>query len=577
MKRLGIFSITLILAFMISCGESDKRREAELNYDDPEVAAAWERNQRENVKLYLSAQNVRHGALPAKPEWSLPPYISIWRTLDLDNNDTEVWVISGDLPTDYTELPTGATAQQAAKRFSDIWLKASATMLEGKVPSKFQIGKGEPSEQKKLGDLLRRRAELLRDYAADDSLWGENRPNSFAEQNGMMKLPDRGEVLNVFKEAIELNEDFKKTIGKISLDEYKKKRRELEKFNEEVLRSKIQDCVKLLLSRRDTDLAIEFLRLLISYENSADERFSFALGEIFLHNPDVVIENFDKFKKPDQEYLYKRLDWGWRNVIYGKDISKSTIQDRTEILKKLGERFKNKNSTKWEIDWVTLICAVFTSSLFATILSLLTYTIWRRRERRSLIIAFAYELVFAFHRCVIYYRHDLAGKLSYSKLFDFTDASTLSSFATAGSKTELVEAIVFLKAIYSQVARHVEEASKYAADADRLAEGQEEKQRLKSAAEHGFRTALAFFLAEYQPDLYEAIETKTEMVVNEAERIQRSRSIAGPAYLSSVFNTAKSVKNRLDEIKTMKMSSNQLREELEQLRQELDRCLIPDE
>ena len=115
------------------------------------------------------------------------------------------------------------------------------------------------------------------------------------------------EVLNVFKEAIKLNEDFKKTVGKSSLDEHKKSRRELEKFNEEVLRLKIEDCVRLLSSGRDVDLAVAFFKLLISYENSADERLSFALGEVFLNNPDLITETFHTFRKSDKQYLYRNF------------------------------------------------------------------------------------------------------------------------------------------------------------------------------------------------------------------------------------------------------------------------------
>ena len=291
------------------------------------------------------------------------------------------------------------------------------------------------------------------------------RPNSYAEQNSIIKLPDRGEVLGVFKEAIELNEDFKKTVGKISLDEHKKKRRKLEKFNEEVLRLKIKDCVKLLSSGSDTNLAVEFLRLLISYENSADERLSFALGEVFLHNPDVAIETFDKFKKPDQQYLYEKLEWGWRNAIYGKDISKPIIEDRTRRLKELGLRFlesttnsrtgisesedypainnsnvipaANKAKSKKSNWYYNPLMLVLLSGLVAAILTLLINILYhahlRKKARRSLIIAFATELVLAFHRCIIYYRQKLTERLekvevSYSELFEFADASMLSNF-----------------------------------------------------------------------------------------------------------------------------------------------------
>lgn len=71
----------------------------------------------------------------------------------------------------------------------------------------------------------------------------------------------------------------------------------------------------------------------------------------------------------------------------------------------------------------------------------------------------------AFERCVIYYRqhkqYEKSGKIevSYSGLFNFTDASILSKFASVSNRPEVVTAIMKLKAAYFQVGRHVEDAS----------------------------------------------------------------------------------------------------------------------
>jgi hypothetical protein len=444
-------------------------------------------------------------------------------------------------------------------------------------------------------------------------------PNCHAAQKTAVNKPDRTEILSVFKKAIDLNEDFKNTVHTIPLKEHQKKRMELEKFDEEVLDAKIEDCVKILSTGRDTELAVEFFRLLISYENSADEGLSYALGKIFLNNPDLITETFNKFKKSDQQYLYKTLEWGWRNVIYGQSKSEISLQDRSKQLNDLRFRIMqlisvpqteiskqedpliNIGSTitstvnggkpkksEWYYDPLVLVLLSGSIAAFLTLLiNIIYHARIRKKTRRSLILAFASELVFAFHRCIVYYRQQFTERLknievSYSELFEFADASMLSNFSTVGPKPELIAAIVFLKARYFQISRHVREAAKFAGES-RRAGCEEERTRILSNAIGARGTALAFFLADYNPDLYKAIEDKTEMIINEAKKIKSMWFFLGihsdmegvAIYLSSVFNRAKDVKSKLDKLKKTKMSSKQLGDELEKLGKELDMCLIP--
>lgn len=149
------------------------------------------------------------------------------------------------------------------------------------------------------------------------------------------QTPNRSEVVRVFKKAIELNEDFKSKLNKIPTAEYKKMRLELERYHEDALSLKLADCVKLLSSTKDSSLAIELFELLISYKNSADEQFSFAFGEIFINNPDLIIETFNKVEKSEHDFLYRQLQWGWMNVIYSKDIPDQMILDSIKKLKQM--------------------------------------------------------------------------------------------------------------------------------------------------------------------------------------------------------------------------------------------------
>jgi hypothetical protein len=153
--------------------------------------------------------------------------------------------------------------------------------------------------------------------------------------------PNREEVIRVFKKAIELNEDFKNTVKTIPFEEHQSKRATLEQYHEDVLSPKLADCVKLLSSGNDGHLAVEFFKLLISYENSASEEFSFALGETFLNNPSLIEATLPKFTTSERKFLYGKLKWGWENVIYEKDKSDRRIVDLSKRLERLKSAIGN--------------------------------------------------------------------------------------------------------------------------------------------------------------------------------------------------------------------------------------------
>ena len=145
---------------------------------------------------------------------------------------------------------------------------------------------------------------------------------------------DRNEVLNIIKRAIELNENFKSMVNRDE-NEYLKKRAEVEKYYEEILSPTLVDVVQHLSEGRDVDLAVEFINLLISYANSADEQLSYSLGEIFLKNPDLINEVFYKFEGTKQKIIYNQLKWGYENVVYSMDKSSQLIKDRYKLLQYL--------------------------------------------------------------------------------------------------------------------------------------------------------------------------------------------------------------------------------------------------
>jgi hypothetical protein len=138
------------------------------------------------------------------------------------------------------------------------------------------------------------------------------------------------------------------------------------------------------------------------------------------------------------------------------------------------------------------------AALVTILISIYTSIYQRWKQGCALITVFASELVFAFHRCIIYYRQRSRineHEISKSELFEFTNASSLSDFAVAGAEPGIVEAIIYLKSIYFQVSKYVKEAAKYVFESDQLGSLKQEHRRLWTVAITARNTALTFFLS----------------------------------------------------------------------------------
>ena len=82
-----------------------------------------------------------------------------------------VWVISGDLPTDYLPYGNAATPREAVGAFASRWARVSENMLASRADPEIAVGK--PKDWPQLGDLLKRRASLLKEFAEQDEIWEE--------------------------------------------------------------------------------------------------------------------------------------------------------------------------------------------------------------------------------------------------------------------------------------------------------------------------------------------------------------------------------------------------------------------
>ena len=144
------------------------------NYDDPVVEERWCDDQRAIVANYLLSQQVEHGRIGEWPAWHVAPYASLWVIESLARPEwIGWWVICGDLPTDYissADVPPPQHPRTAMRIIAAQWLRLGAAWKDGQELEDPWIAG--PHQPDKLVPLLEARANMLLEWADDESFWG---------------------------------------------------------------------------------------------------------------------------------------------------------------------------------------------------------------------------------------------------------------------------------------------------------------------------------------------------------------------------------------------------------------------
>lgn len=137
-----------------------------------EDEVSWLQQQRAGVIAYLNKEGVKHGEVGSGPAWHVYPYLAIFAIESVIAPDmVGWWVISGDVPTDYVSSKGAEHPRDAMRLFASRWAAISTDMLRGEAHSGFVIGTAD--QRPHLGALLHRRAQLLGQWADDDSVWND--------------------------------------------------------------------------------------------------------------------------------------------------------------------------------------------------------------------------------------------------------------------------------------------------------------------------------------------------------------------------------------------------------------------
>jgi hypothetical protein len=153
-----------------------------------------------------------------------------------------------------------------------------------------------------------------------------NTPEDNSASLSSPEIMSRGNILEIYKKAIELNEDFKKSVGQVDLGALREKRWRVEKYHEDYLEPAYNNMVKYLSGEDDINLLVAYFDLIVSFENSADEGLNIALGEILLKNPRLIKEAVNSYMSDKRRYVVNKIRSGWENVVVIHNLDKKDMQ-----------------------------------------------------------------------------------------------------------------------------------------------------------------------------------------------------------------------------------------------------------
>ncbi|OKY27238.1 MULTISPECIES: DUF4826 family protein [Thalassotalea] len=118
----------------------------------------WVREQYQAATKFLADRGLITKSVADKESRYLIPLMSVWKINLTDN--TTVWAISGDLPTDYSPVSVAGDAREAVRHFSLKWQLQAENLRKDKK-----------EESKRLAEHLISRAEDLYQLFDDNNVW----------------------------------------------------------------------------------------------------------------------------------------------------------------------------------------------------------------------------------------------------------------------------------------------------------------------------------------------------------------------------------------------------------------------
>lgn len=127
-----------------------------------EQRAEWVREQFQKANKHLAENGVLFKSVVASESRYLVPYVAVWKIITQDNK--KYWVMSGDLPSDFTQEGNATSAREAIKYFALTWQMKAANLRTSSISDE---------SADKLAKLLETRAEGLYRIQGLDELWAD--------------------------------------------------------------------------------------------------------------------------------------------------------------------------------------------------------------------------------------------------------------------------------------------------------------------------------------------------------------------------------------------------------------------
>lgn len=157
-----------------------------------------------------------------------------------------------------------------------------------------------------------------------------------------MQSTTRTKALKALIKAVDINDGMKESFSNISPEEFQVMVDNFRKFNDEVLWPALDDTIVLLGKHNDPQLADALLSLAISYTNFDDDRVYFALGEVYLNNPQVIADAITAYDRQWQGYLFNMVLESWNGIIYFEGFNDPRVKRGNEVLQGLRERLERE-------------------------------------------------------------------------------------------------------------------------------------------------------------------------------------------------------------------------------------------
>ena len=138
------------------------KQEMELKFKE------WAQSEYVKISKFCSSKGYKVTSINQKKCRYMPPMVAVWY-VKTDDSLVDLWVISGDFPTDMTIAKVAKDAREVLRHFSLAWQLQAAKLEDSMAEGKIALNDKET--QTKFVKELIARAESLYEFHNNDTLW----------------------------------------------------------------------------------------------------------------------------------------------------------------------------------------------------------------------------------------------------------------------------------------------------------------------------------------------------------------------------------------------------------------------